>query len=102
MKNIKQTQEVVREVLEEYPETRNSDDLLYVKVCARINAVAVNLPFHRVFLNRKELSIPPFESVRRARQKLQAQRPDLAGCDEVETHRTMLEETYRDYARASH
>lgn len=101
MKHIRQTSEIVKQVLMEQPDTRNSDDLLYIRVCARCNNIAVNLPFHRVLLNRKEMNLPPYESVRRSRQKLQAKYPELAGTGDVEAQRILNEETMKEYARAS-
>lgn len=99
MKNIRQTSEVVKQVLTDQPETRNSDDLLYVAVCAKFNGLAVNLPFHRVMLNRKELNIPPFESVRRSRQKIQAEYPELAGQENISAYRRQNEAAVRKYAK---
>ena len=99
MNEIKRTSAIVKEILQEMPETRNSDDQLYFEVCRRINKNIANLPFWNVILMRKSLNIPGFETVRRTRQKIQASFPDLAGTENVEAFRAVREEEFRDYAR---
>ena len=100
MKRIGQTNDLVKDILENIPETRNSDDLLYVNVVKRVSPMLCQQPFSTVMLRRNEFKIPPFESVRRTRQKLQASYPELCGTDEVEAYRVMNEETVRNYARS--
>ena len=99
MKNIKKTQDLVKHFLETQPDTRNSDDLLYFKVCEHLNKRCLNMSFATVILNRNHFHLPPFESVRRSRQKLQAAFPELAGSDEVEAQREVNEQIVFDYAR---
>lgn len=99
MKNIKQTSEIVKQVLQEVPETRNSDDELYFQVCKKINPEAMLKPFYMVVLHRKEHALPPFESVRRTRQKLQAAFPELAANENVEAQRIVNEGIVKGYAR---
>lgn len=98
-KELKTTTDLVKDILEHDIAARNSDDYLYYMVCQRIDGISVHLPFWKVILNRKNYNYPAFESVRRARQKIQAQCPELAGCDEVEGQRIVNEEIFRDYAR---
>lgn len=47
----------------------------------------------------KEYNMPAFETVRRTRQKIQHDNPELSGCDDVEAKRMVNEEMFRDYAR---
>lgn len=96
---LKTATKIVREMLEKYPETRNSDDMLYFRVCESIDDVILNSPFWKVLINRKQYNYPAYESVRRTRQKLQAAFPELAGCDEVEAERVLNEAIYREFAR---
>lgn len=100
MKNIKRTSDIVKEILTNVPESRDDDDLLYINVCKKVSPMACNQPFQTVLLMRKTLNIPPFESVRRTRQKLQASYPELCGSDEVEAWRKVNEDVVRDYARS--
>ena len=51
MKNIKQTQKIVQEILETVPATRNSDMLLYYHVCLEIDKTVLKLPFWLVLLD---------------------------------------------------
>ena len=87
MKRIKGTSKIVEQVLIEVPATRNSDDLLYLKVCERINPMVLAIGFEEVLRNRNKYGLPPFESVRRTRQKLSSQYPELCGTDAVEAQR---------------
>ena len=94
-KEFKQTRKIVKNILTDYPQTRNSDNALYIKVVAAINPQANDRPFANVLLSLEELGLPCFETVRRTRQKLQEEFPDLRACDEVQDFRTMLEDEYR-------
>ena len=96
---LKTTTELVKDILEHDEKARNSDDYLYYMVCREKNSGCVYLPFWMVILNRKQYNIPAFESVRRSRQKIQAENPELAGVEEVEAQRTVNETVFRDYAR---
>lgn len=98
MKNIRQTQSVVRKILEQHPETRNSDNLLYIKVIESIDNDLIYKPMKEVLLHAKAYGIPPFESVRRARQKLQADFPELRAKKEIEAERTTNEHIVKSYA----
>ena len=99
MKNIKITSDLVKEILEEVPETRNSDMHLYYMVCFKTNTTTLGMPFGQVIMNLKSLKLPPFESVRRSRQKIQSAFPELSGTDEVEAQREMNEDIVYNYAR---
>lgn len=99
MKNIQATSAIVKQVLEESPETRNSDSLLYIKVIEHINKTLIYKPLADVLQNRKEYGIPPFESVRRSRQKIQSCFPNLAAKKEVAAARAENEVIVRDFAR---
>lgn len=100
---LKNTTELVKSVLKMYPEARNSDNFLYYTICKTIgrrNGIDVDsMSMPRFFLHLKDYGFPAFETVRRTRQKIQAENPELAACDTVEGHRMLNEEVYRDYAR---
>lgn len=103
LKELTTTSELVKNILEKYPETRNSDNILYIKVCSTIgqeNGIDINkisMPY--LLMNLKELKMPVFETVRRTRQKIQAEFPHLSADADVEAQRMLNEETYRQYAR---
>ena len=98
MLNLRTTNDIVRMILLRMPATRNSDNILYCEVCNQINPMVKNMNFEYVMRNRKELGIPGFETVRRARQKLQAEHQELAANNEVSMIRSDLEREYRNYA----
>ena len=100
---LKNTTKIVRFLLEDNKQTRNSDSFLYYKVLEYISEQknydlrTITVPH---FLgNMKEYGFPCFESVRRARQKLQAAYPELRACAEVEQFRSENEDAVREYAR---
>lgn len=99
MNKLKNTKELVQAILENSPETRNSDMLLYFRVCQIKNAGALHLPFGAVITNLDRCKLPPFESVRRARQKIQAEFPHLAPCKKIEEFRAENEVEFREFAR---
>ena len=98
MENIKKTSDVVYEILKHVPSARNSDNELYLRTCLAYNCMVSSFPFGKVMMERKELGIPPYESVRRARQKLQSQFPELAGTAEVEEARSRLSDKVKEWA----
>lgn len=100
MKKIKQTQELVQQILEKVPQTRNSDMLLYYHVCLELNRSATKLPFWMVLLDLKSYGLPPIGSVGRARRKLQRAFPHLRADDKVEAFRAENEAVVKDYARS--
>lgn len=97
MKNIKRTSELVQRILLDYPESRGSDDTLYRYVVEAINPDAADMPFCQVLLNRNEYGLPPYESVRRSRQKIQEMYPMLRASKEVEEARAENEREVRGY-----
>ena len=71
--------EVVRAVLTIHKETRDSDFKLICWVYQNTNPDVMRLPFSKVMWNYKEYNLPSFETIRRTRQKLQHDNPDLRG-----------------------
>ena len=89
---------LVKEILEENEDARNSDNTLYAEICFRHNPSVMRLPFEEVIRYLDAYGLPPFESVRRARQKLQAEHPDLRPSDEVALFRVKNETAYKEFA----
>jgi len=73
---------------------RDDDDYLYCELAKQLGLN--NETFGTVFTNRAELGLPPYETVRRTRQKLQHDRPELRG-KRVKA-RAEAEEVFREYA----
>lgn len=103
MNELKTTTKLVKAILEEDKQARNSDSFLYLKVIETIadqkgiNLWGISVP---VFLvSMKETGFPAFETVRRTRQKVQQHHPELAACDKVAGMRMINETEFRQYAR---
>lgn len=102
-KDLNKVSKIVKAVLEEDERARNSDSRLYREVIAYIgmnkgiDVGAMTVTYFLEHLN--ELGFPKFETVSRARRKVQEQHPELAGCDAVEAQRVINERVFRDYAR---
>jgi hypothetical protein len=102
-REIKNTSNLVMEILKQSPKARNSDNYLYYAVLATLgkrNGIDIEkISVPHFLLHLKEYGFPCFETVRRARQKIQASFPELSACADVEAERIVNEEIYRDYAR---
>lgn len=105
MNDLKTTTMLVKAILEEDKQSRNSDSHLYLKVLEVIaDQHGYNLKNVSVydFLEYKATDypfFPGFETVRRTRQKIQATYPELAACDNVAGMRMVNEREFRNYAR---
>ena len=99
MDNLKNISEIVIEVLKEDMRARNSDSYLYLKVCEQINPQSINHAFWFVMVRMTELGLPKMETVRRARQKVQHDHPELAGSERVREERKRNEEKFKSFAR---
>lgn len=97
-KTLLSTQALVKFILENCPETRDSDTKLYMIVCESLNRDALRKPFCYVITHLHELGLPPFETVRRARQKIQAKCPELCPCDTVALFRAENEKAFEEFA----
>lgn len=102
MVDFKTTKALVKHILEVDERARNSDSFLYFKVLKHhANKRGIDLRHLSVaelLLGMNIYGFPPFESVRRARQKLQAKCPELAACEKVEAARMENEKDYRAFA----
>lgn len=100
---LKNTTALVKSVLKLHPEARNSDNYLYYTVCkiiGRRNGIDIDsMSMPRFFLHLKDFGFPGFETVRRSRQKIQAECPELAADANVEAGRMLNEEAFREFAR---
>ncbi len=86
MNQLKTVDSKVLAVLRECPETRYNDMLLILKYYNRFSEMPVgDFSFEDVIYNYKAYGLPCFESIRRARQRVQSLFPELSrqcsGCD---------------------
>lgn len=96
-KELKRTNKLVSRILEENPHTRNSDSQLYLAVIEDISPGISALSIADILLNLDAFNLPCFETVRRTRQKLQAEREDLRANPKVQDYRTAREEAFSEY-----
>jgi hypothetical protein len=103
MQDLKTTKALVTVILEQDEKARNSDSHLYFRVintiAAKRNIDLTNIPVIDFLLNLNQSPFPPFESVRRSRQKVQHECPWLAASADVELLRAENEHEYREFAR---
>lgn len=101
-KELKYISDVVKVILTANERARNSDSFLYLRVLEYygcLNGVDVKgMTVPAFLLNMDDYGLPKFESVRRTRQKLQAQYPELAACDRVKNERMAIEREFRAFA----
>lgn len=101
MRELMTTSKLVKTILEQDKQARNSDSFLYFKVLEYygnkkgIDIHGMSIP--AFLLNMSAWGFPPFESVRRSRQMLQAKHPELAANDKVEAWRDAKEMEYRAF-----
>ena len=99
------TTRLVKAILEQDERARNSDSFLYFRVLGVLGldkGIDINrVPIALFLLNMKEWGFPNFETVRRTRQKIQAEYPELAGSERVQAFRTENEEVFREFARGT-
>lgn len=104
MKELKTIKALVKAILERDEKARNNDNYLYLVVIEtiakahKIDLRKVSVADYLYYMSGR--NFPPFESVRRSRQKIQAECPHLAPCKVVEEYRAENEEAYREFARS--
>lgn len=92
----KQVEKTVKTILTEDPHTRNDDHCLYFNYVYHNNRTAA-VPFDLLFLWYKQFGLPSFESVGRARRRVQQKCPELRGDKGTQTARETREKEYHDY-----
>lgn len=102
MNELKTTALLVKSILEDDRQARNSDSLLYLRVLERIAAKeGIQLDYltiKRFLACHNDLPFPPFESVRRTRQKVQAEHLELASDKQIAKLRMENEKEYKAFA----
>lgn len=100
-KRLTDIQDTVFHILQMYDVARQSDEILYLmflrQACDdKINVDNIRL---KIFLeNRAFWELPSYESVSRARRKVQALHPELKANPVVEMHKEKSEEVYKEWA----
>jgi hypothetical protein len=89
---VKRLHDIVRHILEKIPKTRECDHQLYAFYCT-MQKGHFNL---EMFLNYKTFGLSSFESISRARRRVQADFPHLQD-NETKKKRAEMEQKYREY-----
>ena len=104
MNDLNTVSALVKEILEEDTQARNDVNVLYLRVLEHSsgrNGIRLGTMTVPVFLlHMKDYGLPGFETVRRSRQKVQADNLDLAGSEAVRRKRAKKEDEYRAFARS--
>ncbi|MFR5291173.1 MAG: hypothetical protein ACLTGC_03865 [Eisenbergiella sp.] len=104
MNDLKNVSSLVKQILEDNPDARNSDNVLYLEVLRYysskkdIDLYRLSVPDFLMKLEQK--GFPAFETVRRSRQKVQATYPNLAATGIVGVFRARNEKVYREFAKS--
>lgn len=101
MKRLRDTTAKVESILERYPNTRNSDNALYLEYVRENKPEVLSMTVEDFLVKFNTLDIPEIESVGRSRRKIFERRSDLIGDDCVQARRKKKEEEFRSYARES-
>lgn len=76
---MKDLNEIVKKVLTTSKEARDDDFKVIGYVIKELNPMAMKLTLGQALWNHTELDIPSFETIRRTRQKIQHDHPELRG-----------------------
>ena len=94
--NLINLKNIVMACLTNKPNTRNSDRILYNEVCQELGFDTHKMTAWEMLHNP---DMPSTESVRRSRQKAQAEYPELRATEQVQKRREEMQREYLDFAR---
>lgn len=89
----------VLDILVADPETRNSDEKLYIEYVKAVNPDALQSSALSFYLNRRLLKLPSIESVGRCRRKIQSDYPELRSSKVIKDARYEKWKEMREYAQ---
>ena len=102
MNDLKKIKAMVYEILKDHEEARSCDEILYYLVCKKVLWIQgkpiSNMLLSAALLYRNELNLPKFESVRRARQKIQREHQWLKPKEKIAKQREAKEVEYKEFA----
>jgi len=99
IKKMKLLKNTVKEVLEDHPQTRSNDFLLIRYVLGRVKPETLIMTFSRVMLYAKEMELPSFASITRARRVVFKQYPELCP-EETKIIRKKEQEEYKKWIKS--
>ena len=99
MTDLDNIYDCVKEILEHDIKARGDDSVLYVKVCKIKNPAVLTLPFYMVMQDTRKLKLPAFESVSRARRKVQSDFEELKPSESICEAREECEQMFFEWAQ---
>lgn len=99
MDDLKNTENIVRAILQDNPDARNSDNILYEAYISKVNPWVLVRLVRDYFLYFSDFGLARFESVSRIRRKLQEEEKELRGVEQVQKWRKENEKEFREYAK---
>ena len=87
----------VKGILAKYPQTRDDDMLLYGQYLYQEQKVGKEETFFKVLASASKRNLPSYESITRARRKVQEKEPSLRGKKYKQRQKT--EQEYHEYYR---
>ena len=97
VQKLRDLEKVIKPILEEIPQTRNDDYLLYAEVIKAYKPELLKLSAITFLIGHRELNVPNIKSVERARRKIQEKHPELAS-ERAKKKRAEEEQAYIGYA----
>lgn len=99
-KKLIKLEQIVKPILERSITARNDDFFLYSEVIKEFKPELSDVPLLQALRCHNELGLPNYDSVARARRKVQEKNPEL---ESERTRRRRLKEAeeYKEYARIS-
>lgn len=76
---MKDLTDIVKQVLIDHKDARDDDFRVIGWVIKQAKSEVMSMPFSYVLWNSKNLGLPSFETIRRTRQKVQHDCPELRG-----------------------
>lgn len=98
MSELNTLKELVKDILEDNVSARNSDYILYELVLKEKHPDALQVPTWYMLEHHADMRLTSFESVRRSRQKVQAENEHLRASDRVRVARLLEEGKYKEFA----
>lgn len=86
--------DLVKRIMTEHSATRDDDFKLYARVCYAKVPASMNYSFPYALWHHTEMNLPSYESVTRARRKVQELEPELRG--KLYAKRHEKQEEYRE------
>lgn len=98
MSTLQKMKPEVEYLLERYPKLRD-DDFLLIGAVYHNHGVESSHGFLYVMKQHDSMGLPSFETIRRTRQKVQEERPDLRSSKAKEKERQISYEEFYEFAK---